>query len=194
MRNEFHGLAAQLILTAGVSQPNSTHAKQWEEHNKAVSEIEKEVIDPSTFFSTNLTTVPTQAPTYVSTNAGPYLNYHLPRVLNKHTASKEEREHSVYVGRGTKYGNLNPINASDNRAKVILMCKKDWCKILSDRYGQADAGIINEWVTTLRGRSLVCYCAPYPCHADWLLAMVNSADPVRFTQQLIDEMRSVSVD
>jgi hypothetical protein len=39
----------------------------------------------------------------------------------------------------------------------------------------SDGGLIKE-VHQLRGRDLICWCAPLPCHGDVLLRLANTAD------------------
>lgn len=86
----------------------------------------------------------------------------MPKVLNKRT--NEIPLDAVYVGRPTKWGNPFTIGRDGTREEVIL------------KYG----GWVNEKLTAgflgieeLRGKNLVCWCAPLPCHADILLALAN---------------------
>ena len=81
-----------------------------------------------------------------------------PRVLNIHAGGK-----GVYVGRGSKWGNPFHIGAHGNRAQVIARYRA-WLvqqPALMAALGQ------------LRGKDLVCYCAPLACHGDVLLQLAN---------------------
>lgn len=72
-------------------------------------------------------------------------------------------EDAVYVGRGSKWGNPFHIGIHGTREEVIrkyylwLMMRGDLLASLSE----------------LRGRDLVCFCAPKQCHADALLKLAN---------------------
>jgi hypothetical protein len=67
---------------------------------------------------------------------------------------------AVYIGRGSKWGNPFRIPKDGNRDMVIV------------KYEQ--------WLATqalpleeLRGRDLVCFCAPLACHGNILLRLAN---------------------
>jgi hypothetical protein len=81
----------------------------------------------------------------------------MPRVLNRHRDGHPPG--SVYVGRGTPWG--NPFRAGpDGPRSVVLGRFRDEVLPSLD-------------VSALRGRDLVCSCAPKPCHADMLLRKAN---------------------
>jgi len=72
----------------------------------------------------------------------------------------------IYVGRPTKWG--NPFRASEvGRARAIEAYRGH---LLASPTLMAD-------LHELRGRDLVCWCAPLPCHADVLLELANSLPP-----------------
>ena len=84
-----------------------------------------------------------------------------PRVLNR-------REHgvppgSVYVGRPTKWGNPFVIGKHGSRAEVIARYRKWVC----------EKPELMSALPELRGRDLVCWCAPKRCHAEVLLELAN---------------------
>lgn len=102
-----------------------------------------------------------------------------PEVLNRKTLRKDERGRypspvdAVYVGRPSKWGNpftiagtqhLKHLTDEQRRASVISMFK-DWFENSPD----SPIGDIEE----LRGKDLICWCAPLPCHADILLEEAN---------------------
>lgn len=80
-----------------------------------------------------------------------------PRVHNKHAHTAPSD--AVYVGRGSPYGNPFKIDTRNSRAQVIERFK---CEVLPDLD-----------VSALRGKHLVCYCAPAACHADAILEKAN---------------------
>lgn len=89
-----------------------------------------------------------------------------PRILNKRTASAAELRDAVYVGRPTKYGNPYSIGAHGNREQVIVQFQRWW-------YAPEQEALRLEAFRELRGRDLVCWCAPKHCHAEVIAAFVN---------------------
>lgn len=71
---------------------------------------------------------------------------------------------AVYVGRGSPFGNPYRIGKDGNRAQVIIKFK-DWVK--------TQPKLVTLIKQKLRGRDLVCYCAPNLCHAEVLMEIAN---------------------
>jgi hypothetical protein len=86
----------------------------------------------------------------------------MPRVLNEVRGTIGSN--AVYVGRPTKWGNPFRIGPDGTRAEVIAK-HKAWLMAQPKLLAQ---------LGELRGKDLVCYCAPLPCHADILLELANS--------------------
>ena len=89
----------------------------------------------------------------------------MPRVLNK-------KIHGVpigaeFVGRPTRWGNPFVIGKDGNRSEVIKKFK-EWLDARPQVKEQARL--------ELRGKDLVCFCAPEACHADVLLKVANEED------------------
>ena len=85
-----------------------------------------------------------------------------PMVLNKRVHGVPAD--AVYVGRPTKWGNPFMLNADgSNRDEVVEQYAK-WL------FNQPD---LMAELPKLRGRHLVCWCAPLRCHADVLLELAN---------------------
>ena len=82
-----------------------------------------------------------------------------PKVYNKHYGNAPLD--AVYVGRGSPWGNPFKMNSSDGaeRNRVCDLFEKEILPTLDLR--------------PLRGKSLVCFCAPLRCHADALLREAN---------------------
>lgn len=80
-----------------------------------------------------------------------------PRVFNIH--SMDAPRGTVYVGRGTPWGNPFKIGVHGTREEVIARFE---CEILP----KLD-------LTFLRGKHLKCWCKPLACHADILLREAN---------------------
>ena len=93
----------------------------------------------------------------------------MPKVLNKWT--DQIPPDAVYVGRPSKWGNPFKIGQTYHgrvmhRQDAIDACR-DW--LFHSNEGMALLCGIGE----LRGKDLVCWCAPLPCHADILLELAN---------------------
>lgn len=74
-----------------------------------------------------------------------------------------------YVGRPSKYGNPYPISKTCSREQAIKY------------YGMwlGSSGITVEDIKKdLKGKDLICWCAPEPCHADILLEIANEEEDV----------------
>ncbi|MCF4130102.1 DUF4326 domain-containing protein [Methylobacterium sp. SyP6R] len=89
------------------------------------------------------------------------------RVLNKRT---DAHDGAVYIGRGSKWGNLFVIGRDGTRAEVIAK----YVVWLADQHHLLRA------LDELRGRDLLCWCAPLACHGDLLkyLAAANRNERV----------------
>jgi Domain of unknown function (DUF4326) len=88
----------------------------------------------------------------------------MPTVYNRKHA--DVPDDSVYVGRGSKWGNPFRIGPDGNRESVIKKYE-NWLA-----YQDNLLNSLNE----LRGRNLVCYCAPLQCHGDVLIRIANATD------------------
>lgn len=88
-----------------------------------------------------------------------------PRVLNK--KSDKVPPGAMYVGRPSKWGNPYKIGLHGSREDVIANYRKMITKRIADNPKVFD-------LEELRGRDLVCWCHPQPCHADVLLELTNA--------------------
>jgi hypothetical protein len=84
-----------------------------------------------------------------------------PRVLNKRRHGIPDG--AVYIGRPSKWGNPFEIGKHGNRAQVISRYER-WLR---------DNTALMAALPELRGKNLVCWCSPAPCHGDILLALAN---------------------
>lgn len=73
---------------------------------------------------------------------------------------------AVYIGRPSKWGNPFEIGRDGTRAQVIQKYN-DW--IVHER-----SDLFFAAQRELRGRHLLCWCAPRACHGDVLLKIANS--------------------
>ena len=83
------------------------------------------------------------------------------RVHNKHRNTAPAN--AVYVGRGSPWGNPFRIGRDGSRVDVIERFAREVLPTLD--------------LVPLRGKHLVCFCAPLPCHADILLWAANKVEP-----------------
>lgn len=86
----------------------------------------------------------------------------MPKVLNKRAIRSLTCE-AVYIGHPSKWGNPFAIGRDGSREEVI---------------GKFEAHLLGNPVLMgsmgeLRGRDLVCWCAPLACHGDVLLRYAN---------------------
>lgn len=84
------------------------------------------------------------------------------KVLNKYKDTLPAD--AVYIGRPSKFGNPFNISTSRTREEAILMYR-EWIKTQPE--------IIESARKELKGKSLVCFCAPKPCHGDVLMEIAN---------------------
>jgi len=71
----------------------------------------------------------------------------------------------VYVGRPSKYGNPFHIGVDGTRDEVIVKYRQ-WILTQPELVAAAKQ--------ELKGKDLICWCAPLACHADVLLEIANS--------------------
>lgn len=71
---------------------------------------------------------------------------------------------AVYVGRGTPWGNPYIMRQENKRHFVCDLFEEYAIERLEKEPG---------WLEPLRGRALVCWCAPKRCHAETLLRLAN---------------------
>lgn len=81
-----------------------------------------------------------------------------PRLYNKH--HRNAPRGAVYIGRGSPYGNPFVIGKDGTREEVIA---KFECEVLPDLD-----------VRALRGKDLLCYCFPKPCHGTPIMKKANA--------------------
>lgn len=70
---------------------------------------------------------------------------------------------AVYVGRPTKWGNPFVIGRHGNRDEVVAQY---------EQYLLSNEELMNS-LHELKGKSLICWCAPQSCHADVLIKYAN---------------------
>lgn len=90
-----------------------------------------------------------------------------PRVWNKY--HKNAPPDAVYIGRGSPWG--NPFSHMPNsKAKSIVATREEAIELFEEALSESDKARIRR---ELKGKHLLCYCAPLPCHGDVLLRIAN---------------------
>lgn len=84
-----------------------------------------------------------------------------PKVWNKRDPNVPKD--AVYVGRPTKWGNPFVIGRDGTREETIQKYRGT-ITLIVERAAKLE----------LKGKHLVCWCAPKPCHADVLLEIANA--------------------
>lgn len=87
----------------------------------------------------------------------------MPKVWNKR--DKNAPKDAVYVGRPSPYGNYYVIGKDGTREEVVQKFR--------DSLSKLSGALYDRMMSRLRGKDLVCWCAPKPCHADVLLELAN---------------------
>lgn len=94
----------------------------------------------------------------------------MPRVLNMRGkwwdgdgySPNKYAPNSVYVGRPSKWGNPYIVGVHGDRARCVQLFRDNLSEVVR-----------KEAVAELRGKDLICWCAPKACHADVLLEIAN---------------------
>lgn len=87
----------------------------------------------------------------------------MPKVLNKH--KDKIPQGAVYIGRPSRWGNPFIIGKDGTREEVV----RKYRTML--QFGGLQIAL---QLHELKGKDLVCYCAPLPCHGDVLLELANA--------------------
>lgn len=91
----------------------------------------------------------------------------MPKVWNKH--HKNAPPEAVYIGRPSPYGNPYEIGRDGTRAEVIEKFRQDMETLKANA-----PRVFEHMCAQLRGKDLVCWCAPAACHGDILLEYANA--------------------
>lgn len=86
----------------------------------------------------------------------------MPKVLNKHH-HPEPVYTAVYIGRPSKWGNPYVIGPDGTREDVMRKYR-EFIPLQTD---------LLKDLHELKGRDLMCWCAPAECHGDVLLSLAN---------------------
>jgi hypothetical protein len=87
----------------------------------------------------------------------------MPEVLNAREVGRRSTPDRVFVARGSKWGNPFVIRRDGSRDEVIAKYRA-WL---------LEQPALMAALPELRGKDLICWCAPERCHADVLLELAN---------------------
>ena len=91
------------------------------------------------------------------------------RIQRKRVKGWKMPENTIYVGRGSRWGNPYKIDQSTPVERAILFFDKHITLMRERSIKQ-----YNDYIEPLRGKNLACWCAlDCECHADVLLRLVN---------------------
>ena len=93
----------------------------------------------------------------------------MPHVYSKRRP-REIPEGAVYVGRPSKWGNPYKASKTKTREQAIQEFQI---------YAELKVFYEPQWIEPLRGKDLVCWCSPLPCHADVLIRLANETTEER---------------
>lgn len=88
------------------------------------------------------------------------------KVLNQNTGRSRHLD-GVYIGRGSRWGNPFIMEIDGNRNEV--------CDLF-ESYAKWRSVVQHYWLDYLKGKNLICHCAPKRCHGDILLKLANSSN------------------
>lgn len=92
----------------------------------------------------------------------------MPNVLNKHQFKNSPLpQNAIYIGRPSKWGNpfqLDPKKKGKDRDSVLAQYRE---------YLMTHPELVELAKKELKGKDLVCWCAPKLCHGDVLLEIAN---------------------
>jgi hypothetical protein len=78
---------------------------------------------------------------------------------------------AVYVGRPTKWG--NPYSHQSGTLAKYKVATRDEAVDAYEQYLRENPELMEAAKRELRGKDLVCWCAPLRCHADVLVEVAN---------------------
>lgn len=93
----------------------------------------------------------------------------MPKVYNKY--HKDAPTDAVYVGRPSKWG--NPFSHLPNTRASHRVADRDAAVACYRKWAMGYSSYIASVKKELKGKDLVCWCAPKACHADVLLEIAN---------------------
>ena len=91
------------------------------------------------------------------------------KVYNKH--HKNYPADAVYIGRPTKWG--NPYSHLDGTLAEFKVSSREEAIERYRHYLDSDINLQIQAKQELKGKSLICWCAPKSCHGEYLMEIAN---------------------
>ena len=89
----------------------------------------------------------------------------MPEVYNKHNCGPLLRlSQAVYIGRPSKWGNPFVIGKDGTREEVVAKFEE---------YLLGNSELLAAVKEELKGKDMLCFCAPRACHGDVLVRVAN---------------------
>lgn len=92
-----------------------------------------------------------------------------PKVWNKHHGNAPAD--AVYIGRGSQWG--NPFSHMRNTTARHVVATREEAVRRFEELVLAHPTLVQVIKQELRGKHLLCFCAPKACHGDVLLRIAN---------------------
>jgi len=89
--------------------------------------------------------------------------------------------YTVYIGRGSKWGNPYHIGKDGDRSDVISKYRALLYRKIRD------GRITIDELLALKGETLGCFCKPKSCHGDIIVEMIELAKAGKLMRYLTDE-------
>lgn len=103
----------------------------------------------------------------------------MPKVLNKHKDTIPAD--AVYIGRPSKWGNPFVLEKGGDREAIY----KQYCEWLDQ-----NEELKKQAQVELKGKDLVCYCAPLRCHGDALIQIANGSSKItEFWDKIVEKAK-----
>lgn len=80
---------------------------------------------------------------------------------------------AVYIGRGSPWGNPYSTKPEDSKYCVMKVGTVQEALKKFKQYVLSDPQLYRRVQTELKGKHLVCFCKPEPCHGDVLFELAN---------------------
>lgn len=99
----------------------------------------------------------------------------MPKIWNLHRDRKRIPADAVYVGRPTMFGNR--YSHIPGKAPIIVASRGEAVVSYAEWLQEPEQEALRATIRKeLRGKDLVCWCAPHRCHAEVLMEVANAGD------------------
>jgi hypothetical protein len=107
------------------------------------------------------------------------------RVINKRSDEYLTAKNTVYIGRGSKWGNQFIMGMDGDRAEVIQLYREWFLERI-----EGDPAFMRETMK-LKDKTLVCYCKPLPCHGDAIAEWLDRNDDIVLSKRSLARLNNM---